>query len=167
MAQKRMNIQIVEDNFPQLQKAVEDLNKYQLHIGIFGDGGETEDGESYVMIANVHEFGMVIDFKTKEGSVTIPERSFMRSTFDEKEREWVAFLEERIERVFGFQMTVEQAYEQMGAKAASDIQSKIRDLRDPPNADSTIAKKGSSNPLIDQGGAGGLMSKVTWKVVRD
>lgn len=154
-----MNIRVQEDNFPQLQQLIEDLTKYRLEIGIFGE--DDGSGESYVMIANVHEFGVIISKAT--GNIVIPERSFMRSTFDEKERDWAKFMESRLKKVLNFQMTVEQMYDQVGAKAVSDIQKKIRDLRDPPNAESTIEKKGSSNPLID---SGDMRRRVTWKVVR-
>lgn len=156
MAKNQMSITVVEDNFPKLQKAIDDLSRYALSVGIFGD-----DDASYVMIANVHEFGVTISLAN--GQIRIPERSFMRSTFDEKEKEWTAFLEERLDRVFDFRMTVEEMYEQLGAKAASDIQEKIRTLSDPPNAESTVKKKGSSNPLID---SGSMRQRVTWKVVK-
>lgn len=154
-----MNIRVLEDNFPQLQQVVADLSKYRLEIGIFGE--DDGSGKSYVMIANVHEFGVVIS--KPSGNIVIPERSFMRSTFDEKEREWAKFMEGRLRKVLNFDMTVEQMYEQVGAKAASDIQRKIRDLDTPPNAESTIEKKGSSNPLID---SGDMRRRITWKVVR-
>ncbi|MFC2948537.1 hypothetical protein [Virgibacillus sediminis] len=163
MKNSQMNITIKEDNFPKLQKVIDDLGRYALSIGIFGED-DTGD-ESYVMIANVHEFGITIALPN--GEIRVPERSFMRSTFEEKEREWTAFIEERLDRVLAFQMSVEQMYEQMGAKVVSDIQNKIRTLDTPENAESTIKKKRSSNPLIDKGGAGGLITRVTWKVIRE
>lgn len=159
MAQNRMNIRVVEDNFPELQRVVEDLGKYRVEIGIFGE--DDGPGESYVMIANTHEFGVVIS--RPGGSIVIPERSFMRSTFDEKEKDWAKFMEARLKKVLTMQMTVEQMYDQIGAKAAAEIQKTIRTLSDPPNAESTIEKKGSSNPLID---TGDMRRRVTWKVVR-
>jgi hypothetical protein len=39
----------------------------------------------------------------------------------------------------------------VGEFIASDFRRKITTLRSPPNAPSTVAKKGSSNPLIDTG----------------
>ena len=39
----------------------------------------------------------------------------------------------------------------LGEKVVADVQRKIVALKDPPNAPSTIAKKGSANPLIDTG----------------
>lgn len=47
----------------------------------------------------------------------------------------------------------------MGIVAAGQLQLAIRDLTDPPNAPSTIARKGSANPLVD---SGLLVGAVTW-----
>lgn len=59
-----------------------------------------------------------------------------------------------------------QQYDQLldtaGNLAAGIVKQQITDLRSPPNAQSTIERKGSSNPLIDTG----LMRQtVTYKVV--
>lgn len=54
-----------------------------------------------------------------------------------------------------------QILEQVGAIAAGATQQYMTDLKDPPNAKSTIAKKGSDNPLID---TGALRASVTYKV---
>lgn len=53
---------------------------------------------------------------------------------------------------------------QIGAIAAGSVQQYMTDLKDPPNAKSTIAKKGSDNPLID---TGALRASVTYKVTSD
>ena len=59
-----------------------------------------------------------------------------------------------------------QQYDQLldaaGNLAAGIVKQQITDLRSPPNAQSTIERKGSSNPLIDTG----LMRQtVTYKVI--
>jgi hypothetical protein len=59
-----------------------------------------------------------------------------------------------------------QQYDQLldaaGSVAAGIVKQQITDLRSPPNAQSTIERKGSSNPLIDTG----LMRQtVTYKIV--
>ncbi|MFP7414358.1 hypothetical protein [Priestia filamentosa] len=95
-------------------------------------------------------------------SVTIPERSFVRSTFDENESDWGQFMEGMIEKVVSLQMDARTLFEQLGARIAADIQEKITTLRSPENAGITKENKGSSNPLMD---TGGLRSRVTWKVV--
>lgn len=50
----------------------------------------------------------------------------------------------------------------LGVVAAGDVQEAILTLASPPNAPETIAKKGSSNPLID---TGQLRQSITWAEV--
>lgn len=106
---------------------------------------------------------ITVMFILKE-SVNIPERSFLRSSFDEKNDEWYEFLRERIDRIIDGDMTAERLFEQLGAKIASDIQKKMTDVRSPKNAGLTAENKKSDNPLMD---TGELRRRVTWKVVRD
>ncbi|WP_206601386.1 hypothetical protein [Indiicoccus explosivorum] len=115
-------------------------------------------GKDYLAVSEDGELKIMFFLRK---SVKIPERSFIRSTFDEEEKNWTAFLEERLDRVLQFEMSVEQMFEQMGAKAVADIQRKMTSLRSPANADITVKNKGSSNPLID---TGGMRQRVTWKV---
>ncbi|SFP18619.1 hypothetical protein [Salibacterium halotolerans] len=97
-------------------------------------------------------------------SVSIPERSYVRSTYDEKERELSTNMEKVIQGVVDFKITPQQAYDRIGAWLVSAIQEKIRSIQSPPNANTTTEAKGSSNPLVD---TGRLLQSITWKVVRE
>lgn len=98
-------------------------------------------------------------------SVNIPERSFVRSTFDEKNDEWMAFLEKRIADMCDFKIDARTVFNQLGAKIVGDIQQKMVDMHSPKNSPITIEnKKGNDNPLID---TGQLRDHVIWKLVRD
>jgi hypothetical protein len=114
-------------------------------------------------ILAIEENGELITMFYLVKSVTIPERSFVRSTFDEKSNEWFKFMEGMIEKVVSFKMDADTLFNRLGARIAADIQNKITTLRSPANKKSTIENKGSSNPLAD---SGGLRARVTWKVVR-
>ncbi|WP_419882786.1 hypothetical protein ACN6MY_03695 [Peribacillus sp. B-H-3] len=194
-------VTIKNDRLEDLIRVLDELGKYSVEIGIFAS-----DDSFYAMIANVHEFGMVIKPKgkaltipTKEAegrsaaeiprlfkvpgknilavpdgdgikvmfylvkSVTIPERSFIRSTFDEKNDEWVQFMEKLVEKVVSFKITPENMFNQVGSRVAGDIQEKMTSLRSPANSRITQENKGSSNPLKD---TGELIRRVTWKVVK-
>lgn len=96
-------------------------------------------------------------------SVTIPERSFVRSTFDEKEESWYQFLQGQMNLVLAGKISVEAMYDRLGAIAAADIQAKMANFGSPTNSTATTSTKGSSSPLID---SGGLRQRVTWKVVK-
>lgn len=60
-------------------------------------------------------------------------------------------------------LPVDQIMERAGLIAVGEVKQFMNDLSSPPNAASTIAKKGSSNPLID---TGALRESVTHVVHR-
>ena len=126
----------------------------------FGDKLFKPKGKNVLAIAKDNG-GIEVMFILKE-SVNIPERSFIRSTFDEKNHEWMDFLERQIEKVCELEINARTVFERLGSLIAADIQKKMVDIRTPKNAALTIANKGSSNPLID---TGELRRRVTWKVV--
>lgn len=151
----KVNVKITDkNNIARLKDVLKELKNYTVEVGIFGS-------DEYVMIASVHEFGATI--RRGKGSINIPERSFLRTTFDEKNEEWVSFFKSQLKQVLALKMDVQTLYKRLGTKMVADIQERITDLDAPPNAPSTIAQKGSSNPLID---TGGLRMRVTYKVVR-
>ncbi|AUS87034.1 hypothetical protein LBYS11_12140 [Lysinibacillus sp. YS11] len=143
------------NRIPQLIQSLSELAGYEIEVGIFGS-----DDSFYAMIAAVHEFGITI--RKERGAIVIPERSFLRSTFDEKNGEWAKFVKKQLPKLLDGQMNARTICERLGAKMVGDIQRKLTQLDDPPNAPSTIAQKGSSNPLIDKGG---LRMRITYKVV--
>jgi len=153
-----MSVRIINssNSIPQLISELKKLKKYEIHVGIFGS-----DDAEYVMIAGVHEFGITI--QKEKGSIVIPERSFLRSTFDEKQNEWFKFVEKQLAHLLNCRISAKTLCERLGAKMVADAQEKLTDLDTPPNAPATIAKKGSSNPLID---SGGLRQRITYKVVQ-
>lgn len=93
----------------------------------------------------------------------IPARPFLLNAIRKNRSEYLRFLKSSGARILRGEMTLETAMRQLGIMAQGDIQQEITDLRTPPNAPSTIAQKGSSNPLID---TGEMRSKVTWQVKR-
>ena len=144
----------------EIQAVLREFSRYAIEIGVFAESGSSKDGVSYALIAGVHEFGVTI--KQAKGDIVIPERSFIRSTFDEKNEQWFNFVKKRMPAVLTGTMPVKRLMELLGEKIVSDIKKKIKDIDDPPNAASTIAQKGSSSPLID---TGGLRMRITYKVV--
>jgi hypothetical protein len=125
------------------RRLVRDLRKMpdlRVVVGIRQDAGLSEDGESLAAIATYNEFGL-----------GVPERSFMRSTFDERKTAYDDIGQRELGRVVDGKQDVRQALGRLGLVVTGDVQAKIVDLREPPNAPLTIALKGSSNPLIDTG----------------
>lgn len=108
-----------------------------VYVGVRSDG----DGE-LARYAAVNEFG------SADGHV--PERSYLRSTADENRGRYAGMLADVVEGLIDGKDPT-RGLHRLGTYAKADVQRKIRALKTPPNAPSTIAKKGSRNPLIDTG----------------
>ena len=81
------------------------------------------------------------------GNDRIPERPFLDVSIANKQGNLIA----RVNSDLRKGLTPDQVSERLGARAVGIVQKYITDLRTPPNSPRTIAKKGSSNPLIDTG----------------
>ena len=120
-----------------LQEAVGNLDDGTIFVGVRGT-----KGSDLPMIAMVNEFG--------SRRRNIPERSFLRSTMRKHRAKYQQLLQEAIEKAMDGQPQ-RRAMERIGALVVGDVQRTMTELKNPPNAPSTIAKKGSANPLIDTG----------------
>jgi len=123
-----------------------------IEVGILEDGAHGDDAASIMEIGEFNEFG----------TATIPERSFIRAWFDEQEPELRVKFAALMESVIEGKRTKEEILELMGQYCVGQIQQRMADGIEPANAPSTIARKGSSTPLIDQGI---LRSSVSYRVV--
>lgn len=159
------------NRIPGLVRELQYLATHQVHIGIFADA-EREDGAPMLVIAAANEFGAKIpkrqarfggpDDGNPKGWVIIPERSYLRAWFDENVDALQATMERLIGQVVEGKISGRAALETIGGYVATHVQAYMVDLKTPPNAPSTIRRKGSSNPLID---TGQLKDSITWKVV--
>jgi len=94
--------------------------------------------------------------------VTIPERSFLRSGFDENVDKITRKIGRMMNDVLRFGVSPDEFLEAIGLEFAGLIQKKLRGIKSPPNHYSTTLTKGSSNPLID---TGRLVGAIRHKVV--
>lgn len=166
------------NRIPDLVRELNYLATHQVEIGIFADA--SRDGAvPMLVIAAANEFGAKIPkrFKTTHvqgpwGStkerdesakwVIIPERSYLRAWFDENVDVLQATMERLIGQVVEGKISGRAALETIGGYVVTHVQAYMVDLKTPPNAPSTIARKGSSNPLID---TSQLKDAITWRVV--
>jgi len=112
------------------------------HVDI---GIQADEDEQLIIIAAANEFG----------TITIPARSYIRSTVDENNDKYLGVSKKLMGKIVSGDMTKTEALAIMGQMIEGDIKRKIISLRSPPNAPSTIRAKGSDNPLVDTGLLGG------------
>lgn len=95
-------------------------------------------------------------------SVKIPERSYIRTGYDENQGQLERLIGQMLEKVINLEMSPKIMYERIGLWMVSQIQDKIRSIKDPANTRVTTTNKGSSNPLID---TGRLIQSISYRVV--
>ncbi len=146
-----------------------EANVFKVHVGVLaakgGNATHANSGMTLVELAATHEFG------SSDGHV--PERSFIRSTLYVRSAQALAEkIEAAAKLVIAGKLEAKRALELLGTFAASEIKNTITmnesdgygEYPYPPLADSTIAAKGSSVPLID---TGQLKNSITYAVVTE
>ncbi len=121
--------------FRELQK----MTNMEVQVGFQGDE-KYEDGTTIAEVAAYNEFG----------SSDTPERPFMRQSFENHESELQAACD-AANRLVSSGGSADQALQQIGVVAKGLVQEEIVNGGFAPNAESTIRKKGSEQPLIDTG----------------
>ena len=127
--------------------------KLSLTVGVHEAEGSEPHGDEMTVadLATIHEFGL--------GHV--PERSFLRAWADEQAEEIKKDLGGIGKAVAEGKLTAEQGLERFGSLAVGQIQQRIVAGIDPPLAEETVKRKGSSTPLVD---TGQLKSSITYVV---
>jgi len=136
-------------------KAIQDRLRANsgVYVGVPASAGTYKSGESIAVIAAVHEFG------SADGR--IPERSFLRVPLRSNQQDFAAVLAGSLPDVLNGNLSMAQLMDQLGARAVATSQEAISAGIPPPNAPSTVAQKGSSQPLVD---TGRLRQSITWVV---
>lgn len=119
-------------------------------VGIHEDTGMAATGEiTMATLGAVQEFG----------TDTIPARPWLVPGVEGATEEILATIEDGIEDGLAPEMILNR----VGLVAAGEVKMYITELRTPPNAPSTIAQKGSDNPLID---TGAMRASVNYQIQR-
>jgi len=113
-----------------------------VEVGVIGtDAGRSEDGTVTVSdVATWAEFGL--------GQ---PQRSWLRGWIDANGDVLARLMRSEAAAVKAGTRTKREALARLGVVIAGSIQERIANGIAPENAPATIAKKGSSTPLIDKG----------------
>ena len=112
-----------------------------VEVGILQTEGDADKGAGLTLfdVAEQHEFGF-----------GVPERSFIRAFFDETETEARKVLAKQLTEALD-KTGRKEALNKVGIWLVAKCQSRIRAHIEPANSPQTIARKGSSTPLIDTG----------------
>ena len=112
-------------------------------VGWFA-GNKYEGGISVAQVAIYNEYGY------KDGTRYVPARPFMRTAFNQYNKEWSAIILRSLQND-GQNYNFYKALSFGAIQAVSDIQASILSSNWQPNAPSTIKRKGFDRPLIDTG----------------
>lgn len=159
-------------------------------VGIHEEAGGVEGGDlTMASLGATHEFGADVDHPggtsygyaskaaadrdevrfLKSGTgymelgvtgphkINIPARPWLNPGVASATKEIIETIQDSVDRG----ATLDGTLEAVGVVASGAVRQYMTDLKTPPNAASTIKKKGSSNPLID---SGAMRASVTHKV---
>ena len=148
-----------------LTPALEEIQKrlaedeYLVKVGLPDDPKLDTDGRPTGL--TLGETARINEFGSEDGHV--PERPAWRMGLAHGQKEFNRLNELNLHLVAVGKKTVEKALGELGAMGAARVKMEIRDGDFEPNAPSTIARKGSSHPLIDTGQE---KQSVTWEIVK-
>ena len=145
-----INTNIPKINKDDLLDAVLQKLKLQfgtVEVGFFKGSAKYKGGKDVTTVARDND----------QGTKKIPERPFMIPAGNKAANKTINI---KVHTIAGG-MDEQQSLSRAGVMFKNAIQKEITNLKEPPNAESTILKKGSSNPLID---TGLMRSKVKWKL---
>ncbi|HEY6056218.1 MAG TPA: hypothetical protein VIU86_19970 [Gaiellaceae bacterium] len=135
--------------------------KITVTVGVHGDAGavthgpanDTRPGAANDTGAVEKRPLTVADIATfnEFGTATIPQRSFIRAWFDENQAFIAETLRSQMKLVIAGKLTPEKAGARIALACEGSMKQRISRGIPPPNAPSTIERKGSSKPLIDTG----------------
>ena len=141
-----VKIKTIDKGWNQYLANLKKVNGSKVEVGLFA-----KVGQEVVQRAVQNEFG----------TRSIPARSFMRSTFNENVKKVVGRFENILKNAN--KTNIDRQLNLIGLEQTNKIKEKITNIKYPVNSPSTIARKGSDNPLID---TGEMRSKINWEVRR-
>jgi len=126
-----------EDKDKGMQRVIDEINTQG---GFVDTGVQPDEGEELLIIAAANEFG------TKN----IPARPYIRGAIDSNEAEIQELAIRYSGEILDGKTSRYEALTFMGQFIEGLVKRYMVNLREPPNAPSTIKKKKSDNPLIDK-----------------
>lgn len=144
---------INDEVWKQIRKNLRTTGEPRVKIGVFQSSGSEPDGISIVELAAIHEFG--------SPAANIPERSFLRATFDGKKAELQKVTATLAKKIMTGKITISHALDVLGQWGVSAIKRRITEGAGipPPNAPATLKAKDSTRTLVD---SSHLLNSITY-----
>lgn len=117
----------------------------KIEVGFF-EGEKYPDGKSVAEVAAFNEFG----------GGKVPPRPFMRTCVERRKNIWKKLVRDELAKNEDARVTLAL----LGNRMVEDLKDYIKIWTYPPNAPSTIAKKGFNDPLVE---TGRMMNSVDWR----
>jgi len=139
-----MAVRHKDNGFDNYYKAVKELHSTVVRVGLFASAGD-----KVLTKGIVNEFGT-----TKAGknhNITIPERSFIRSTYNKQYKKVGRRFGQVFVSISKGNYNIIPRLKLIGLEQETETKKTITEMKTPANAPSTVKKKGSSHPLIDTG----------------
>jgi hypothetical protein len=128
------SIDTILSDFQRLKAACDEMSGKKILVGIVG----TSDSE-VLKVAQIHEYG----------TEKMPERSFLRASFDADQEKLGTIVSEQVNKVLDGRTSATAAANAIGAQAAQLVQNFIDDNRVKPPSD--FSKKTQQTTLYETG----------------
>lgn len=140
----RVKVFLNDRKLRKLEKKLAGLVAKRVQVGIVEGAGNHSSGISMAELAAIHLFGAP--------SKNIPARDFLRAPLEAAKSEQIRITTMVAKSITHTGMSIEKGLDVIGIWGEATIKAAMRsgDIK-PSNAPSTVARKGSSTPLVDTG----------------
>lgn len=160
---------VVKNDFPKVVKELKVASGSAVEVGVLKGG--------HAWLAGIHEYGCTITvtpkmrawlhyqgvhLKKETTQIVIPERSFLRTGYDQNRAEVLSHASKLLADVAAGTMSADQMLKGVGLELSSAIRDYALELSSPANSGMTTGRKGSSNPLVD---TGDMIGGIDYRVV--
>lgn len=142
-----MKIKVKKDNSKKVLASLKAFSDKKLVVGVVNP--------------TIAGYGTYNEFGTDK----IPQRSFLRSTYDEQINKWRRFIETTIKSILKLDVAAPvKEWDKLGHLAVGKVRQKLSSNIPPPNAPATVKKKGEGKTTLFDTGA--LLKAITYEVRR-
>lgn len=136
------SVRDVDRGYRKTLESIEECGKIAITIGVHAEEGGAPSGAglTVVEVAEINEFGL-----------GVPARPSISAWADEQGPDFVRRMRDEAANAARAKVSPAQRLDALAQVGAGMVQAKISGGVPPPNAPATIAKKGSSTPLINTG----------------